>query len=92
MAVMDELVLRTLVIQFDGRVVEVFGMPPNEPVRQHVATMNRPVIHAPNRKGRRLIKLGTTAISVDADEMEQLSPLLDRIISAISTARADPTS
>ncbi|HEX5299293.1 MAG TPA: hypothetical protein VFW50_20095 [Streptosporangiaceae bacterium] len=30
---MEELVLRTLVLQFDGRVVEIFGNPNNDVVR-----------------------------------------------------------
>ena len=34
-----ELILRTVVIQFDGRVVEVFGRPGGVGNRQHVAVM-----------------------------------------------------
>jgi len=33
----EELILRTVVVQFDGRVVEVFGDHSNEAVRAHVA-------------------------------------------------------
>lgn len=87
MAGMDELILRTLVIQFDGRVVEVFGVSPREPVRQHVAVMKQPEVQRPSRNGRCLIKLGSTSVSVDADEMEQLNPLLGKIGEAIRTAR-----
>jgi hypothetical protein len=52
----DELILRTVVIQFDGRVVEVFGSASGDVVRQHVALLKEPQIDAPNRRGRRLVK------------------------------------
>jgi hypothetical protein len=42
----DEVVLRTLVIQFDGRVAEVFGIQSGDVVRQHVALMKEPEIQA----------------------------------------------
>jgi hypothetical protein len=37
MARVDELILRTVVLQFDGRVVEVFGRSSGDVVRRHVA-------------------------------------------------------
>jgi hypothetical protein len=39
----DEVILRTIVIQFDGRVVEVFGNSA-EAMRGHVALMREPKI------------------------------------------------
>jgi hypothetical protein len=57
----DELILRTVVLQFDGRVVEVFGSPSGDVVRRHVALMKEPEIQPPNRKGRSLVTVGTTA-------------------------------
>jgi hypothetical protein len=72
----EELILRTVVIQFDGRVVEVFGDHSNEVVRAHVALMKEPQILGPNRKGRRLVSVGATSIGVDEDEWARLTPLL----------------
>ena len=63
---MEELILRTVVIQFDGRVVEVFGNHSNEVMRAHVALMKEPqVAVGPHRKGRRLVSVGATSIGVD---------------------------
>ena len=43
----DELILRTIGIQFDGRVVETFSSSTSEPMRVHVAFMNQPEIAPP---------------------------------------------
>jgi hypothetical protein len=83
----DELILRTVVIQFDGRVVEVFGGRTGEVARQHVALMPAPEIRAPNRQGRTQIHLAGTVIAVDADELERLNPYLAKITEAIRAAR-----
>jgi hypothetical protein len=45
-----ELILRTLVFQFDGRVVEIVGGPNNDVIRYHVALLKEPQIGEPNRK------------------------------------------
>ena len=74
-------------IQFDGRVVEVFGDHSNEVVRAHVALMKGTADPRANRKGRRLVSVGATSIGVDDDEWARLTPLLDRIREAIRTAR-----
>ena len=84
---MEELILRTVVIQFDGRVVEVFGDRSNEVVRAHVALMKEPEILGPSRKGRRLVSVGAITIGVDDDEWARLTPLLDRIRTAVRAAR-----
>lgn len=85
---MEELILRTVVIQFDGRVVEVFGDPSNEVMRAHVALMKEPqVALGPGRKGRRLVSVGATSIGVDEDEWERLAPLLEWIREAVQEAR-----
>ena len=65
----DELTLRAVVIQFDGRVVEVFGRPGGVGNRQHVAVMKEPEIHPPNRGGRSLVTIGDTSFGVDNDEL-----------------------
>jgi len=83
----DEVVLRTLVIQFDGRVVEVFGSGSGDVVRQHVALMNEPEIQPPNRKGRSMVKIAGTLFGIDADELPGLKPLLDKIGEAIRIAK-----
>ena len=71
----EELILRTVVIQFDGRVVEVFGDHSNEVMRAHVALRKEPqVALGPNRKGRRLVSVGATSFGVDEDECERLAP------------------
>jgi hypothetical protein len=82
----DELILRTIVIQFDGRVVEVFGG--TETVRMHVALMQEPKIGKPDYRGRSEILLGHR-FGVDADEMEKLRPLLDKITAAVREATAE---
>jgi hypothetical protein len=82
----DELILRTIVIQFDGRVVEVFGG--TETVRNHVALMQEPKIGKPDYRGRSEILLGYR-FGVDADEMEKLRPLLDKITAAVREATAE---
>lgn len=83
---MEEVILRTVAIQFDGRVVEVFTV--HYSVRVHVALMPKPEIGKPNRRGRTKIGLGTS-FGVDADEMPKLRPLLDKITAAILTAQAE---
>ena len=83
----EELILRTVMIQFGGRVVEVSGDHSNEVVRAHVALMKEPQILGPNRKRRRLVSVGATTIGVDDDEGARLTPLLDRIRAAIQAAR-----
>jgi hypothetical protein len=82
-----ELILRTVVIQFGGRVVEVFGGHRSEVVRAHVALMKEPQILGPNRKGRRPVSVGATAIGVADDEWARRTPLLDTIREAIRAAR-----
>ena len=84
---MDEVVLRTLVIQFDGRVVEVFGSQSGDVVRQHVALMSEPEIQPPNRKGRSQIKVAGALFGIDADELPGLRPLLDKIGEAVRIAK-----
>ena len=84
---MDEVILRTLVIQFDGRVVEVFGSQSGDVVRQHVALMSEPEIQPPNRKGRSQIKVAGTLFGVDADELPGLRPVLDKIGEAVRIAK-----
>ena len=84
----EELILRTVVIHFDGRVVEVFGNHSTEAMRAHVALMKEPqVAVGPNRKGRRLVSVGGTSIGVDEDEWERLAPLIERIREAVQEAR-----
>jgi hypothetical protein len=83
----DELVLRTVVFEFDGRVVEVFGHP--GVIRYHVAQLKEPqIVTGPNRKGRTTIKLGSNSFGIDADEMALVTPFLDRIRAAVRAARA----
>ena len=82
----EELILRTVVIQFGGRVVEVSGDHSNEVVRAHVALMKEPQILGPNRKRRRLVSVGATTIGVDEDEWARRTPLLDTIREAIRAA------
>jgi hypothetical protein len=82
----DELILRTIVIQFDGRVVEVFGA--TEVVRQHVALMREPKIGKPDYRGRYETFMGHR-FGVDDDEMTKLRPLLDKITAAVRAAKAE---
>jgi hypothetical protein len=87
---MDEVILRAVVIQFDGRVVEVFRPLENETSRQHVALMNEPKIGQPNSRGRTPVTVTREQrFGVDADEMPRLRPLLDKITAAVRAARAE---
>jgi hypothetical protein len=86
----DEVILRTVVLQFDGRVVEVFGSPSGDAVRRHVALLKEPEIQAPNRKGRSLVTVAGATFGVDADELSQLKPLLDKIGEAVRIAKDQP--
>ena len=83
----DEVILRTVVIQFDGRVVEVFGVSA-EAMREHVALMPEPKISKPNYRGRYDISLGCH-FAVDPDEMTKLRPLLDKITAAVRAAQSE---
>lgn len=84
---MDELILRAVAIQFDGRVVEIFRA--SDSTRVHLAFMKEPEISPPNRKGRSMVTLGNTAFSVDSDEIVPLRLLLDQITGAIRVAAAN---
>ena len=84
----DELILRTIGIQFDGRVVETFSSSTSDPMRLHVAFMKEPEIAPPNRNGRSLVKVGSTAFYIDADEIVPLRLILDRITGAIRASAA----
>lgn len=76
---MDELILRTIVIQFDGRVVEVFGHS-IETTRGHVVQIQEPKIGKPDYRGRSEIHVpGLCRFGVDPDELPELRPLLDKI-------------
>jgi hypothetical protein len=86
----DEVILRTLVIQFDGRVVEVFGTPSGLVQRQHVALMTEPKILAPDSKGRCVVKVAGARFGVDADELPALKALLQKISQAIRVAKDQP--
>ena len=83
---MDELILRTIVIQFDGRVVEVFGNSA-EAMRGHVALMREPKIGKPDSRGRSEIHAHGCRFGVDADELPKLLPLLDKITTAVRAAQ-----
>jgi hypothetical protein len=91
MSGVDELILRTVVVQFDGKVVEVFDAPIGEPVRHHVALLAEPVVREPNRKGRSHITIGRAQFYIDADELIRLTPLLDKIREAIRASRTGAT-
>ena len=84
---MDELVLRTLVLQFDGRVVEIFGGPNNDVIRYHVALLKEPQAGPPSRKGRSMVTIGSSSFYIDDDEMRLLRPFLDKLTEAIHAAR-----
>jgi hypothetical protein len=87
---MDEVILRTIVIQFDGRVVEVFRPLKTETLRQHVALMNEPKVGQPNSRGRTHVTvILEDRFGVDADEMPRLRPLLDKITAAVRAAKAE---
>ena len=83
----DELILRTIVIQFDGRVVEVFGASV-EAMRGHVALMREPKIGKPDSRGRSEIVLGCR-FGVDADELPKLLPLVDKVTAAVRAAQGE---
>jgi hypothetical protein len=84
---MDEVILRTIVIQFDGRVVEVFGSA-FDAVRDHVALMREPKVGKPDYRGRSEVLLGCR-FSVDADELPMLIPLLEKITVAVRAAQSE---
>jgi hypothetical protein len=84
----DELVLRTIVIQFDGRVVEVFGTS-TEAMRGHVALMREPKISEPDHRGRSEINVHGCRFRVDADELPALVQLLDKITAAVRAAQGE---
>ena len=86
---MNEVILRTIVIQFDGRVVEVFRPSSMEAFRRHVAFMNEPKIGRPDSRGRTPVTVLDHRIGVDADEMSRLRPLLDKITTAVQAASAE---
>jgi hypothetical protein len=85
----DEFILRDIVIQFDGRVVEVFGSASGGH-RHHVAQLKQPQIHAPDRKGRILVTVAGATFGVDADELRRLTPLLEKIGEAVRIASDQP--
>jgi hypothetical protein len=85
----DELILRTLVIQFDGRVVDVFRRQNDQSTRMHIAFMKEPEIQPPNRSGSSMVKVAGTVFSVDADELVALRPVLDRIAEAVRSVAAN---
>ena len=87
---MDDVILRTIVIQFDGRVVEVFGTS-FDTVRDHVALMREPKIGKPDYRGRSEVAVGAR-FGVDADELPKLVPLLDKITAAVRSAQAERQS
>jgi hypothetical protein len=87
---MNEVILRTMVIQFDGRVVEAFRPLTSEPLRLHVALMNEPKVGTPDSRGRTPVTvIPGHRFGVDADEMPRLRPLLDKITAAIRDAKAE---
>ena len=87
---MDEVILRTKVILFDGRVIEVFHPLSFESARGHVALISEPKIGQPDSKGRTSISLLSSRFGVDTDEMPRLRLLLDKITAAIRAAKAEP--
>ena len=90
MRTVDEVILRTIVVQFDGRVVEVFGTS-FDTVRDHVALMREPEIGKPDYRGRSEVVLGAR-FGVDADELPRLVPLLDKITAAVRAAQGERPS
>jgi hypothetical protein len=50
--------------------------------------MAEPAVGGPNRRGRLPVPIGRAVMAVDPDEMERLTPLLDKITQAIRAARA----
>jgi hypothetical protein len=87
----DELILRTIVIQFDGRVVEVFGRSA-EAMRGHVALMREPKIGKPDYRGRSEVQLDGCRFGVDADELSKARPFLDKITAAVRAAQSERQS
>jgi hypothetical protein len=81
----DEVILRDVVIQFDGRVVEVFGNSSGS-LRHHVALLKEPQVRGPDRKGRLVVTVAGTLFGVDADELPRLTPLLEKIREAMRVA------
>lgn len=84
----DEVILRTIAIQFDGRVVEVFGNSA-EAMRGHVSLMQEPKIGKPDYRGRSEVHVHGCRFGVDADELPELLPLLDKITAAVRTAQSE---
>jgi len=85
----NELILRDVVIQFDGRVVEVFGSLGGS-LRHHVALLKEPQVRAPDRKGRVQVTVAGTMFGVDADELQRLTPFLEKIREAMRIANDQP--
>jgi hypothetical protein len=85
----DEVILRDVVIQFDGRVVEVCGSSSGS-LRHHVALLKEPQVRAPDRKGRSLVTLAGTMFGVDADELPRLTPFLEKVREAVRIASDRP--
>jgi len=82
----DELILRTMVIQFDGRVVEFFRPITGEAMRYHVALIQPPEVSGRDRKERTRVSIGGYSFFVGADEWKRLAPLLDKIRAAVVEA------
>jgi hypothetical protein len=55
-----------------------------------VAQLKEPQVLEPNRKGRSLVTVGGASFGVDADELAQLKPLLDKIGEAVRIANDKP--
>jgi len=81
--------MRDVVIQFDGRVVEVFGRSSGG-LRHHVALLKEPQIQAPNRQGRIQVTVAGAMFGVEADELPRLTPFLERIREAVRIAHDQP--
>jgi hypothetical protein len=88
---MDEVILPRVgfMFRFDGQVAEVFSDRSAEAHRAHVALMKEPEIGRPDRRGRSSILALGWAFSVNADELSQLRPLLDKIAAAARAAKAE---
>jgi len=83
----DELILRAIVIQFDGQVVEVFGATSGDGARYHVAFLREPDIGKSDYKGRTRVVIGNSSFSVGADEVPRLMRLIAKISEAIRAAK-----
>ena len=81
----ETLILRTIVIQFDGQVAEVFGFG-DEVIRHHVALLAPVKIGAPDDKGRAKVVIGRAHFKVGADELPRVAELAGKINEAVSTA------